>query len=135
MNRFSLNRIAFEALVQVKTTDKNAQRNAVLSLTHHLRAHGLSATVGFGLADDTVGAKSMTEAFVGFVGALDKACAIQGHDTQDKAQNLQNEPAATYLLHSRLALQLADGFALAARALWPADESHQQHATTEASHA
>ena len=33
------------------------------------------------------------------------------------------------------ALPLADGFALAARARWPADESLQQHSTTEATHA
>jgi len=132
MNRFSLNRIAFEALGQVNTSDKNAQRNAALSLAHYLRAHGLSATVGFGLADDAGGAKSVTEAFVG---ALDKACALQGNNILDKAQALQHEPATTYLLHSRLALPLADGFALAARARWPANESTQQHATTEATHA
>jgi hypothetical protein len=129
MNRFSLNRIALEALGQVKTSDKNAQRSAALSLAHLLRAHGLSATVGFGLADDTGGTKSVTEAFVG---ALDNACALQGNNIQDKAKVLQSdEHASTYLLYSRLALPLADGFALAARARWPADEVH---ATTEAFH-
>lgn len=132
MNRFSLNRISFEALELVKTKDKNAQRNAALSLAHHLRAHGLSATVGYGLEDDIGGTKSVTEAFVG---ALDKACPLQGHNIQDKAQALQIEPTATYLLHSRLALPLADGFALAARARWPSDENTQQHATAEANHA
>ena len=132
MNRFSLNRIAFEALQQLTTSDKDAQRNAALSLAHHLRAHGLSATVGFGLTDDTGGTKSVTEAFVG---ALDNACPLQGNNIQDKAKALQSAPATTYLLHSRLALPLADGFALAARARWPADESLQQHSTTEATHA
>ena len=129
MNCFSLNRIAFEALGQVKTSDKNAQRNAALSLAHHLRAHGLSATVGFRLADDTGGTKSVTEAFVG---ALDKACALQGNNIQDKAEALQSEHASIYLLHSRLALPLADGFALAARARWPSDDKHD---TAEAAHA
>lgn len=131
MNRFSLNRIAFEALGQVNTGDKNAQRNAALSLAHHLRAHGLSATVGFGLAVDTVASQSVIEAFVG---ALNQACAIPGNNIQDKAQALQNEPDASYLLHSRLALPLADGFALAARARWPTDEENPQSATTEAAH-
>lgn len=131
MNRFSLNRIAFEALGQVKTSDKNAQRNAALSLAHYLRAHGLSATVGFGLAGDTAATQSVIEAFVG---ALNEACAISGNNIQNKAQALQTEPDATYLLHSRLALPLADGFALAARAHWPADESTSQSATTEVAH-
>ena len=132
MNRFSLNRIAFEALEQVNTTDKNAQRNAALGLAHHLRAHGLSATVGFSLEDGTDDTQSVANAFVG---ALDKACLLQGNNNQDKAKALKSEPAATYLLHSRLALPLADGFALAARARWPADDSTQQHATAEATHA
>lgn len=132
MSRFNLGCIAFEALGKVNTKDKNAQRNAVLSLAHHLRAHGLSATVGFGLASDASDIKSVTEAFVG---AIDKACAISGNNIQDKAQALRIEPHATYLLHSRLALPLADGFALAARARWPADESSLQNATTQAPHA
>jgi hypothetical protein len=131
MNRFSPNRIAFESLKRVKTIDKNAQRNAALGLAHLLRAHGLSATIGFGLANDSGGEKNVIEAFVG---ALDMASPIQGQNIQDKARSLQNEPAATYMLHSRLALPLADGFALTARALWPTDEARPQNADEEAAH-
>lgn len=117
MNLFNLDRIAFEALQQLKSVDPHATRNAALNLAHHLRAHGLSATVGYGMANDDT--QKITQAFVG---ALDKACPIAGTNMAAKAQALKTEVTATYLLHSRLALPLADGFALAAKALWPTDD-------------
>lgn len=128
----NLHRIAFEALYKNdalrkgKPQDAHASRNAALNLAHLLRAHGLSATVGYGFAAD----ESTQNITAAFVAALHSACSIQGSDATARAQALKTETDATYLLHSRLALLLADGFGLAAKALWPTDDTSQetQHA-------
>lgn len=135
MNIFNLDRIAFEELHPYKITDDpHAMRNAALSLAHHLRAHGLSATVGYGLEGDKHTQK-ITDVFIE---ALHKACTIAGPDNKARAHSLKTETTATYLLHSRLALPLADGFALAAKALWPTDDSTpdgaQEQTAQETSH-
>ena len=124
MKIFSLDKIAFEALQQVRDRDGNpdALRNAALSLAHHLRAHGLSATIGYGMGG-TDSIKSITHAFVG---ALHQASPIAGKNNDARAITLMTEDHATYLLHSNLALALANGIALAARALWPTSDSATQ---------
>lgn len=124
MNIFNLDRIAFEALHPIQNEPQNeaakhATRNAALSLAHHLRAHGLSATVGYGLQSD----EHIQKITRIYLNALNKACPIAGHDDVAKALSLKAETTATYLLHSRLALPLADGFALAAKAIWPTEDN------------
>lgn len=125
----NLHRAAFEAIYDEKSLLKgtaqecHARRNAALCLAHHLRSHGLSATMGYGLAGDE-NTKAITSAFIG---ALHNVCPIQGHDAISRAQTLRDietEAVDAYLLHSRLSLVLADGFSLAAKALW-STESHQ----------
>lgn len=124
----NLHRIAFEALYQNSTLrkgkpqDAHACRNAALNLAHYLRAHGLSATVGYGLTGDN-STQSIT---VAFVDALNSASPIQGNDAATRAQTLKTENHTTYLLHSRLALLLADGFSLAAKALWPTEDTTKE---------
>jgi hypothetical protein len=124
----NLHRIAFEVLYQNNTLrkgkpqDAHACRNAALSLAHHLRAHGLSATVGYGL----VGDNNTQSIIAAFVDALHIASPIQGHDAATRAQTLKTEDHSNYLLHSRLALLLADGFSLAAKALWPTEDNTQE---------
>lgn len=134
MNIFNHHRTAFEKLHaiknSVKDSDIHATRNATLNLAHHLRAHGLSATLGYGLESDEETQK-ITQIFID---ALHKTCPISGQSHQDKAQSLKTEAAATYLLHSRLALPLADGFALAAKAFWPTEDSTPKHTEQETAH-
>jgi hypothetical protein len=123
-----LHRIAFEALYQNDTLRKSspqeahARRNSTLALAHYLRAHGLSATMGYGLSGDD-NTKCITAAFMD---ALHNACPIQGNDATARAQALKTETTTIYLLHSRLALVLADGFTLAAKALWPTEETFKE---------
>jgi hypothetical protein len=124
-----LHRIAFEALYTNDTLRKsspkeaNARRNSALTLAHHLRAHGLSATVGYGLNSDD-NTKCITAAFID---ALNKVCPIQGNDATARAEALKTETTTIYLLHSRLALVLAEGFTLAAKALWPTEETFKEN--------
>ena len=131
---FNPDRIAFEALQKIKDAEPHATRNAALSLAHHLRAHGLSATVGYGMANDDKKSKAVKAVAQAFVDALDTACPLGGADITAKAQSLKTEATATYLLHSRLALPLADGFALAAKAFWPTEDSTPKHTEQETAH-
>ena len=125
MKIFRLDKIAFEALQQVRDSggDPDALRNAALSLAHHLRGHGLVATIGYGMGGTDESMKKITDAFVG---ALHQASPIAGENNGARAITLMTEDHATYLLHSNLALALANGIALAARALWPTENSATQ---------
>lgn len=126
MNTLNFQKIGFEAISSMKENDRNAQRNAALNLPHLLRAHGLAATLGFGADKSDAAIQSITLAFVS---SLDQICAVDGTNAAAKIEALKTERQATYLLHSRLALKLADGIALAARALWAIEINKPTEAT------
>ncbi|WP_127803969.1 type III-B CRISPR module-associated protein Cmr5 [Hydrogenophaga sp. NH-16] len=119
-SHLQLDRLAFQCLLKLgQPSSCDRLRNACLSLGHHLRAHGLVATVHFGLNGTDAEQKQITSALLQ---CLDRICPIGDPATHDMAQRLQAEPQATYLLHARLALALADHMASMARALWPVDD-------------
>lgn len=135
-SHLQLDRLAFQSLLEMgQPSSGDRLRSACLSLGHDLRAHGLVATTHFGLNGTDAEQKQITSALLQ---CLDRICPIGGPATHDMAQRLQAEPQATYLLHARLALALADHMAIMARALWPADDrsntpSDAEHLSKESS--
>ena len=116
-----------EAFVAVEKLKGQAAKleplhGASLELAHLLRAHGLAATMGYCLSsaadqDDAASARDRATVAGAFLDLLDAVCTLPGADRAPRAASLKTEPHSTYLLHSRIALRLADAWEMAARVL------------------
>lgn len=118
----NIERVAFESIRQLRPE----HRESCLELPQLLRAHGLSAALGYWLTaqagngqDDAAAAQCRRAAADSFIRALHGLCPIgrPGQGIDMLADQLACEPHRTYLLHTRLALQLADAWAMMARTL------------------
>jgi hypothetical protein len=97
--------IAFEGLQTLRANANNADASmdALNEVGQLIRVHGLAATLNYLIADEQLGPAADS-----FVKMLDRAAPITGNDCAAKLATLKTEDHRTYLLHSRLALRLAD---------------------------
>ena len=115
----NLHAIAFQAYQKV-TSEMCAA--ACLASSHKLpfllRAHGLAATLGYWISESASDAQGRPGIAKAFVGALDQVCPISGAQLDEKVKvaMLKDEPLSLYLVHSRLALRLADAWVMVVRA-------------------
>ena len=111
----TLTREAVRAIVQLRSACKPKDAlTAIRGLPLLLRRHGLLATLGhFHNGGDAAEASVAA----GFVGALAQVAPFTRPDAPGRVRELAEEPLAAYLLHSRLALAMADAWVRVAEAL------------------
>jgi hypothetical protein len=115
--------------------------NASLELPLLIRRHGLAATLthwcnGAAAEDDTKASEGVARRQVAraFFDVLNEVAPIRGNSLDERVGALSTEPLRLYLLHSRLALVLADVWVELAEPLLPkarADESARGQAAAQ----
>lgn len=106
----SMTRRAFETVAALKRDRNNVQANllnAVRSLPLLLRRHGLLAVTAHGLTGNDTATKHVAEAFIA---ALAEEAPFRALDAEGRIRELAGEPLRAYLLHSQVAMVLADAW-------------------------
>lgn len=128
-----MSRAAYRALKALSAAD---DRKALLTLSLELplllRRHGLLATLAFWSSDADHAAARLASSFLD---ALREVASIGDGGVKQALQRLREEPLHEYLLHSRLALALADAWVELAEPLLEVKGSSAPAQTTEVAHA